>query len=148
MLDEGYITQRFRRDPNLYRLGCIGEHNIAIVGIPDGFTGIASASTVAQRSWVTFPSVKTLLLVCIGGGAYTIKNDIRLRDVVVSCPDGKYGGVVQYDFGKSLSEGRFEHTGALNLPPWEALSTLTVVKANHFVNATQPPDYLTYFEAS
>jgi hypothetical protein len=76
MLDEGYITQRFRRDPNLYRLGCIGEHNIAILGILDGFTSIASASTVAQRLWVTFPSVKTLLLVSIWGGAYTIKDDI------------------------------------------------------------------------
>jgi nucleoside phosphorylase len=148
MLDDGYIAQRFPRDPNLYRLGCIGEHNIVIAGIPDGLTGIASASTVAQRLWVTFPSVKTLLLVGIGGGAYTIKNDIRLGDVVVSCPDGKYGGVVQYDFGKSLSEGRFEHTGTLNSPPWEVLSTLTAVKANHFVNGTQPPDYLIYLEAS
>jgi hypothetical protein len=33
----------------------------------------------------------------------TSKNDMRLGDVVVSRPDGRYGGVVQYDFGKSLS---------------------------------------------
>jgi nucleoside phosphorylase len=136
MLDERYSTQRFPRDPNLYHLGRIGEHNIVIAGLPDGLTGIASATTVAERLWGTFPSVKALLLVGIGGGAYTIKNDIRLGDVVVSRPDGKYGGVVQYDFGKSLSDGRFEHTSALNSPPCEILSTLAAMKANHLVNGT------------
>ena len=45
--------------------------------------------------------MKALLLVGIGGGVHTIKNDMRLGDVIVSRPDGKYGGVVQYDFGKS-----------------------------------------------
>src|SRR5277367_4831513 len=148
MLDERYRTQRFPRDPNLYHLGRIGEHNIAIAELPDGLTGIASATTVAERLWVTFPSVKALLSVGIGGGAYTIENDIRLGDVVVSRPDGKYGGVVQYDFGKSLLEGRFEHTGALNSPPWELLSTLAAMKANHLVNGARLPDYLVYLEAS
>jgi hypothetical protein len=59
--------------------------------------------------WVTFCSVRAVLLVGIGGVVPTTKNDMRLGDVVVSRPDGKYGGVVQYDFGKSLSEGRFEY---------------------------------------
>jgi hypothetical protein len=45
--------------------------------------------------------VKALLLVGIGGGVHIIKNDMRLGDVIVSRPDGKYGGVVQYDFDKS-----------------------------------------------
>jgi nucleoside phosphorylase len=148
MLDERYDTQQFPRDPNHYHLGRIGKHNIVIAGLPDGLTGIASATTVAERLWVTFSSVKALLLVGIGGGVYTIKNDIRLGDVVVSRPDGKYGGVVQYDFGKSLSEGRFEHTGALNSPPRELLSTLAAMKANHLANSPQLPDYLIYLEAS
>jgi nucleoside phosphorylase len=148
MLDERYNTQQFPRDPNLYHIGHIGEHNIVIAGLPDGLTGIASATTVAERLWVTFPSVKALLLVGIGGGVPTTKNDMRLGDVVVSRPDGKYGGVIQYDFGKSLSEGRFEHTGALNSPPPEALSTLAALKANHLVNGARLPDYLVYLEAS
>jgi hypothetical protein len=148
MLDEHYGTQRFPRDPNLYHLGRIGEHNIAIAGLPDGLTSIASATTVAERLGATFIAVKALMLVSIGGGAYTIKNDICLGDVVVSRPDGKCGGVVQYDFGKPLSEGRFEHTGGLNSPPREVLSTLAVMKANHLINGTRLPDYLTYLEAS
>ena len=148
MLDERYRTQQFPPDPNLYHLGRIGEHNVVIAGLPDGLTGIASATTVAERLWVTFRSIKALLLVGIGGGVHTIKNDIRLGDVVVSRPDGKYGGVVQYDFGKSWSEGRFEHTGALNSPPREVLSTIAAMKANHLVNGTRLPDYLIYLEAS
>ena len=76
MLDERdstVSTQQFPRDPNLYHVGRIGEHNIAIAGLPDGLTGIASATTVAEQLWGTFPSVKALLLVGIGGGAWTIK---------------------------------------------------------------------------
>jgi nucleoside phosphorylase len=92
--------------------------------------------------------VKALLLVGISGSVPTTKNDMRLGDVVVSRPDGRYGGVVQYDFGKSLSEGRFEHTGALNSPPREVLSTLAAMKANHLVNGTRPPDYIVYLKAS
>jgi nucleoside phosphorylase len=148
MLDERYSTQQFPRDPNLYHFGRIGEHKIVIAGLPDGLTGIASATTVAERLWVTFRHVKALLLVGIGGGVPTTKNDMRLGDVVVSRPDGRYGGVVQYDFGKSLSEGRFEHTGALNSPPREVLSTLAAMKANYLVNGTRPSDYIVYLEAS
>jgi len=148
MLDERYSTRQFPRDPNLYHLGRIGAHNVVIAGLPDGLVGIASATTVAERLWVIFCSVKALLLVGIGGGVPTIKNDMRLGDVVVSRPDGKYGGVVQYDFGKCLSKGRFEHISALNSPPREVLSTLAAMKANHLVNSTRQPNYLTYLEAS
>ena len=148
MLDERYSNQQFPRDPNLYHLGRISEHNIVIAGLPDGLTGISSAATVAERLWVTFRLVKALLLVGIGGGVPTTKNDMRLGDVVVSRPDGKYGGVVQYDFGKSLSQGQFENTGALNSPPREVLLTLGAMKANHLVNGTRLPDYLIYLEAS
>jgi hypothetical protein len=49
MLDERYSTQQFPRDPNLYHLGRIGEHNIIRAGLPDGLTSIASATTVAER---------------------------------------------------------------------------------------------------
>jgi len=148
MLDERHITQRFPFDSNLYHFGRIGEHSIVIAGLPAGITGIASSTAVAEQLRVTFPSVRVLLLVGIGGGVYTIKNDIRLGDVVVSCPDGKHGGVIQYDFGKSLLQGRFEYTGALNSPPREVLSTLAAIKANHLVKGTQLPDYLIYLNAS
>jgi nucleoside phosphorylase len=148
MLDERYSTQQFPRDPNLYHLGRIGEHNVVIAGLPEGLTGIASATTVAERLWTSFHAVKAILLVGIGGGVSTIKNNMRLGDVVVSRPDGRYGGVVQYDFGKSLSANRFEYTGALNSPPRELLATLAALKSNHLLDGDRQPDYLTYLEAS
>ena len=48
----------------------------------------------------TFPSVQLRLLVGIGGGIPSQKNDIRLGNVVVGKLDGIHGGVVQYDLGK------------------------------------------------
>jgi nucleoside phosphorylase len=148
MLDETYSTQQYPRDPNIYHLGRIGGHKVVIAGLPDGLTGLAPATTVAERLWDKFHLVKALLLVGIGGGVRTTKNDMRLGDVVVSRPDGMYGGVVQYDFGKSLSEGRFEYTGLLRSPPQELLSTLAALKANHLLYGNRQPDYLNYLEAS
>ncbi|KAK1984663.1 putative WD repeat-containing protein, partial [Colletotrichum cereale] len=50
----------------------------------------------------SFPNVRLGLMVGIGGGVPTRKHDIRLGDIVVSClRDGK-GGVLQYDFGKTI----------------------------------------------
>jgi hypothetical protein len=36
---------------------------------------------------------------------------------VVSQPIATFGGVVQYDLGKRLTDGNFERTGQLNKPP-------------------------------
>ena len=44
-------------------------------------------------------------MVGIGGGVPSKTNDIRLDNVVVSMPDGQYGGVVQYDLGKNTEDG-------------------------------------------
>jgi hypothetical protein len=75
VLGERCSTQQFPRDPNLYHLGRIGEHNIAIAGLPEGLTSIAPATTVAERLWVTFRSVKALLLVGIGGTPSIVGHD-------------------------------------------------------------------------
>jgi hypothetical protein len=52
-------------------------------------------------------------MVGIGGGVPK-EADIRLGDVVVSKPTGDFGGMVQYDFGKTDGQGVFERTGTLN----------------------------------
>ena len=65
------------------------------------------------------------------GGAPSIKHDIRLGDVVVSEPDECYGGVVQYDYGKTEAESEFRITGHLNRPPDILLNALTTLKAKH-----------------
>lgn len=148
MLADPTAPVQFDRDDTIYHLGRIGNHNVVIGGLDEGHIGKAAAAAVATRLWVRFSSVKALLLVGIGGGVPTTKNNMRLGDVVVSRPDGNNGGVVQYDFGKSLSSGRFERTGALNSPPASLLQVLGVLKQNHYMEGDNPHEYLNYLEVS
>jgi len=82
-------------------------------------------------------------MVGIGGGAPTQERDIRLGDVVVSVPQGKLGGVVQYDFGKRLSDGRFQQTGQLNAPPEVLLGVLPEIRRRH--NDPRKPDRISEY---
>ncbi|TVY52500.1 Nephrocystin-3 [Lachnellula cervina] len=85
--------------------------------LPGGEYGISSASTVASHMLSSFPNIRIGLMVGVGGGVPSQKHDIRLGDIVVSAPrDGK-GGVLQYDFGKTIQGQSFQHTGFLNQPP-------------------------------
>lgn len=70
-------------------------------------------------------------MVGVGGGAPSAKNDIRLGDVVISKPDGTSGAVIQYDFGKTVQEGRFVRTESLNRPPTGLLGAVKTLQANH-----------------
>lgn len=118
-------------DNNDYTLGRIGKHNIAIAVLPDGEYGISSAATVARDMLHTFPNIRIGLLVGIGGGAPTLKHDIRLGDIVVSTPrDGK-GSVFQYDFGKTIQNESFQTTGFLNQPPLVLRAAVNGLKAQY-----------------
>lgn len=84
--------------------------------LPGGSNGKVAAAVAATRMTLTFGSLRFLLLVGTAGGVPNGK-DIRLGDVIISHPDTRCGGVVQYDFGKTVQEGRFVHTTTLNKPP-------------------------------
>ncbi|KAF7592110.1 hypothetical protein BBP40_000658 [Aspergillus hancockii] len=88
-----------------------------IAYLPNGVYGTVSAAAVISRMRLTFPQLQFGLMVGIGGGIPSKCNDSRLGDVVVSKPGGKYGGVIQYDYGKAVQSGQFEPTGILNQPP-------------------------------
>jgi nucleoside phosphorylase len=120
-------------DHNNYQPGRIGEHNVIIACLPAGVTSIISAATVAAQMLSTFKSIRFGLMVGIGGGVPSKERDIRLGDVVVSQPTSTFGGVVQYDFGKTIQEGRFIHTGSLNKPPAVLLTAIARLKAIHMV---------------
>jgi nucleoside phosphorylase len=102
-------------DHNNYILGTIGVHNVIVACLPS--YGTTCAATVASQMLSSFESVRFGLMVGIGGGVPSEKADIRLGDVVVSKPDKEFGGVVQYDYGKTTEGGRFERTGRLAKPP-------------------------------
>ncbi|KAK2035754.1 hypothetical protein LZ31DRAFT_621606 [Colletotrichum somersetense] len=118
-LDERHDGPRevYHNDSNNYALGKLGNHNVVIAVLPDGEYGIASAAVVAGDMLHSFPNIRLGLMVGIGGGAPSQKHDIRLGDIVVSSPrDGK-GGVLQYDFGKTIQNQSFLEIGFLNQPP-------------------------------
>ncbi|OJD17130.1 hypothetical protein AJ78_02775 [Emergomyces pasteurianus Ep9510] len=126
MLDEEFLEPEIIEinDDNTYVYGRIAQHYVVIGCLPAGRYGTNSAARVARDMVRTFPKLRFALMVGIGGGAPTVKNDIRLGDVVVSQPRAGFGGVIQFDLGKRLQSGRFERTGQLNAPPDKLLGVL------------------------
>lgn len=94
MLDEIH-DQSQDQDPsdyNNYCLGRIQKHTIVIACL-SGY-GLTSAAVVAEQMLHSFKEIRFGLMVGIGGGASSVKHDIRLGDIVVSRPEGTLGGVV------------------------------------------------------
>jgi nucleoside phosphorylase len=143
MLDEEYdLLPQTPGDDNIYTLGRIGVHHVAVACLPAGQRGTGAATVVASQMWSSFKSLRFCLLVGIGGGAPSTERDVRLGDVVVSQPDRQFGGVVQYDLGKREADGRFVRTGSLNAPPAVLLAALQKLKANHYRGIRKSSDYL------
>ncbi|KAH6679336.1 putative kinesin light chain [Halenospora varia] len=124
MLDEAHPKlPRLAGDDNEYTLGKIGVHNIVIACLPAGLMGNGPAAIVANSMQRSFP-IKFGLMVGVGGGVWSKRDDVRLGDIVVSQPTGAHGGVVQWDFGKVGQGGEFRRTGSLNKPPPILLNAL------------------------
>jgi nucleoside phosphorylase len=131
MLDEEHQgLPQDANDSNIYTLGHMGGHNIVIACLPAGQIGNNSAASVAVQMKSTFNAIRFGLMVGIGGGVPSAEHDVRLGDVVISQPFKEYGGVVQYDFGKT-TPSRFVRTGFLNAPPTILLNAVTILQAEH-----------------
>jgi len=124
-------------DDNAYTLGEISGHNIVMAYLPSGVYGTVSAATVAAHMRTTYPSIRFGLMVGIGGGVPSTNNDIRLGDVVVSKPTGIWGGVVQYDHGKTVASGVFQQTGMMNKPPQVLLNAIARLHADDIMGQSQ-----------
>jgi nucleoside phosphorylase len=118
-LDEQHdpLERQDPNDENVYTLGRIGRHNVAIACLPRGMYGLINAAHVAKDMLRTFNNIRIGLMVGIGGGAPTAKHDIRLGDIVVGTVEGADGAVLQYDFGKTIQEKQFQMTRHLDAPP-------------------------------
>ncbi|KAK5459620.1 hypothetical protein LTS15_003749 [Exophiala xenobiotica] len=128
-------------DENSYTFGRIGVHNVVVACLPAGMTGNNSAATVAKDMLRSFP-IKIGLMGGVGGGVWSKKVDMRLGDVVVSQPDGKHGGVVQWEFGKIEKGGFFKRTGSLDKPPRVLLNALQDVKIKHMTEGDSLAEHL------
>ncbi|KAF5857543.1 hypothetical protein ETB97_005646 [Aspergillus alliaceus] len=116
-------------DPNAYVLGELSGHCIVMACLPTGVYGTISAATVMSHMISTFSSDPVWFDGGNWRGVPSTSNDIRLGDVVVSKPVGKYSGVIQYDYGKAVQGGQFEPTGTLNKPPQTLLTHMAYLEA-------------------
>ena len=117
-------------DNNHYTLGRIGLHNVVISVMPHWQPGLANAAVVAKDMVRSFPNIRIVLMVGIGGGVPT-RHDIRLGDIVVSSAGYNTGGVLQYDYGHAIQEKRFKITGHLNQPPMVLQTAINGLRAAH-----------------
>ncbi|GFF54954.1 conserved hypothetical protein [Aspergillus lentulus] len=131
VLDEVHPSlPQVNSDHNNYTLGKISGHNVAVACLPSGVYGKVSASTVVSQMLSTFPEIRFGLMVGIGGGVPSTGVDVRLGDVVISKPIGCSGGVVQYDYGKTLRDGKSQHNGSLNKPRPILLTALAQMESD------------------
>lgn len=133
LLDEEYTVQdaNLQNDNNTYTFGRIGQHQVVISCLPKGNYGLTSAATVAVNMLRSFPSIRFGLMVGIGGGAPSMKHDVRLGDIVVGCPSGTSGGVINIHYGKDIQGRHFQRTGALASPPRVLTSALNNLISQH-----------------
>jgi nucleoside phosphorylase len=133
-------------DPNYYALGSIEGHNVVAVCLPHGVYGTNAAADVTSNMKRSFPGLKFCLLVGIGAGVPSQKNDIRLGDVVVSTPKGGYSGVLPYDMIKSTDSGAFELNGYLSPPPAHLMCAISELESDPSRSSTPLQNYLQQIE--
>ncbi|KAK6525439.1 hypothetical protein TWF694_005576 [Orbilia ellipsospora] len=90
MLDEQHPRpDSLPNDPNSYKVGRIGRHNVVITRLPRA--GTDAGSHAVSNLWRTFRNIRFVFLIGVGGGApgepvseNSNKEDLRLGDVVVA----------------------------------------------------------------
>jgi nucleoside phosphorylase len=147
MLDEEHCDPRIHgSNPDQTVFGRVGDHNVMMACLPAGQMGNSQAAAVVGQLIATFPSIKFALMVGIGGGVPTVSTDVRLGDVVISHPHLQYGGVVQYDFGKTGPNGQVQRTGIINAPPKVLLNAIAKLRANQYRALSSVSTHLSTFD--
>lgn len=128
-------------DSNLYILGELSGYNVVLAWL-SGNQGKGAAATVATNMNRSYPAIEWRFLIGIGGGVPSEKHDIRLGDVVISMPEGRHGGVVQYDLGKD-EEQDFKLKGFLLPPPTQIRNAVELMRSNHLMAENKIDHFLT-----
>ncbi|KAK6513125.1 hypothetical protein TWF506_009291 [Arthrobotrys conoides] len=141
MLDKEHPTLPTKEgDSNMYILGEYNGHNIVIACL-SGNQGKGAAAIAATNLSRTFPRIIWRFLIGIGGAVPSLEHDIRLGDVVISMPEGRHGGVVQYDLGKEM-EDDFVLKGFLVPPPTLLRNVAQIMKSNHLIQDNRVDEFI------
>ncbi len=119
-----------------------GYANVVISVMPHGQPGLVNATAVARDMLRTFPNIRIVLMVGIGGGVPT-RHDIRLGDIVVSSAGCNAGGVLQYDYGHAIQNKSFKITGHLNQPPMVVQTAINGLRAAYDLDGRGIEDNIT-----
>ncbi len=95
----------------------MGRHNVVMAALPEGEYGIAAATSVTRDMLHTFTNVRIGLMVGIAGVLPVERMMSASGTLSSAAPREGRGGVLQYDFGKTIQEQEFQITGFLNQPP-------------------------------
>lgn len=142
ILDEIHDPLQTGSDRNAYTFGRLGAHNVVVAVMPE--MGNNAAATTATQLLNDFPSLRFGLLVGVGAGVPGSEtgNDIRLGDVAVGQPTDTFGGVVQYDMGKKLMDGKFLRIRHLNKPPEVLSGNVRKLQARHHRMSSKISSYM------
>ncbi|KAL4945797.1 hypothetical protein BDV06DRAFT_229971 [Aspergillus oleicola] len=148
LLDEKHEPPYTTNDDYKYLVGRMGEHNVAITR--PASAGRSAATAAATNLVRTFKKIRFVLMVGVGGGATnapsrpglrTPTEDIFLRDVVVGCPHGNHGGVLQYDMGVQ-HPGRYQIRSHLNKPGTLLIQAAQNLQSKHGFAEGNMHDYI------
>ncbi|EUC39695.1 hypothetical protein COCMIDRAFT_10255 [Bipolaris oryzae ATCC 44560] len=150
MLDEEHLDLEHNtadNDENLYTLGSVSGHNVAIICLPTSQIGNNPAAAVATQMQAIFTNIRFGLMVGIGGGVPSAGPDVRLGDVVVASQfHDTFFGVIQYDIGKT-TPGDVKRKGSLNPPPRILLSAVAQVRARDLRGRSQLSQHISRLES-
>lgn len=138
MLDETHphLRDQPEHDSNHYILGSISGHNVAVACLPTSQYGTVNATNVVTNLKRTFPSIRTCLMVGVGGGVPGLSHDIRLGDVVVGIR------VMPYELGKVGAGGQIQHTNTCLTLDHSISTLLSIIRAKHELAPSRVPSII------
>ena len=130
-------------DTDSYILGSISGHNVVVACLSSGETGgPVSASIVAAQMRVHFSAIRLILQVGIAGGVPSMKEDIRLGDIVVNRPTADSPSTLTHHSEKRATNDQPLTTKTWNKPSNLLLTATGRVETNAILGKSQIPRYV------
>lgn len=126
-----------KKDTNAYLLGSLNGHNVVVAYPASGEYGTTSVADVVTQLRASFHSLRFSLIVGVGGGVPSAKEDIRLGDIVVGKSTADRPAFVQYDLGGEGAEDHFKDGRALNQPSPLLLTAAAKTETAHVFDESQ-----------